>query len=358
MLRRRPSKGPDPRKGLHERHVWECTLCGYTAVRGSRAQLITAVHHHKDRAHKKDGAGFRGLRKPPPTVIPVVDLPMDQQAWTCATCYRGLPFGHETLWQRRCSAIAHLAQCAPGPEHETLLRRAFRPRFATETAMGGTTPSGAMAELRLPKRKDTSLLSSVRRRRAWSTLTAGTFRASLRPSLHASVASGLAQTVTRLFLQLAFQKLSHAVERGLLSDKATAKFLRRLLTIWGWGKHHVREADVTEQQQAVRCGREPPQLPKLDDQAWFGDLTEHGDVEPHPGPEPEAPPSYKVWNCNVGSWWTHGRAFRHEQVDIVVVQEHQLSYHSIKGVAKKTQAMGYQLVAMEQAPGPQGRHGQ
>ena len=68
------------------------------------------------------------------------------------------------------------------------------------------------------------------------------------------------------------------------------------------------------------------QLGAGDDQAWYADLTEHDDVEPHPGPELEQPPrlTYKV----LCSWWTHGRAFlseaASEQVDVLVVQEHQL----------------------------------
>ena len=58
----------------------------------------------------------------------------------------------------------------------------------------------------------------------------------------------------------------------------------RLVKCWGWGQKQVQEIDDKALRPSSRRKVSRQALPSATTLDWFPDLTEHGDVEPHPGP--------------------------------------------------------------------------
>lgn len=137
-----------------------------------------------------------------------------------------------------------------------------------------------------------------------------------------------------------FQRLKDAIEHSCPGQKGRTKVMKKHTRCKLWAQqrktnpqlvHHLvknwklthTELEILEKDLPTKGGRNG--VVPASQSIWYADLTEHGDIEPNPGPQSKAEPTWSVSTANVNgkeNCWSYVRHIIRQRKDIAIAQEH------------------------------------
>ena len=137
-----------------------------------------------------------------------------------------------------------------------------------------------------------------------------------------------------------FQRLKDAIEHSCPGQKGRTKVMKKHTRCKLWAQqrktnpqlvHHLvknwklthAELEILEKDLPTKGGRNG--VVPASQSIWHADLTEHGDIEPNPGPQSKAEPTRSGSTANVNgkeNCWTFVRHIIQQRKDIAIAQEH------------------------------------
>ena len=271
-------KDSEDNPSLAEEHSWYCNLCDFKVSVTVREQLYHKRHKHIQSCHKDEAYKVQSVATSLP-IIEASDSPALTKAWTCATCNKGLPYME--MFQLDKSIQHHLKSCSGMTRAENTKILKQRPDWGLNHRNEAGWHNADWRQARILEAKDKghnlqffAVQEAVVQTRKDCQKLRFTCPNCKRLSQHSTD-----------FVRKPCEVNTFPLPRCWFHLRITQpESVARLVKCWGWGQKQVQEIDDKALRPSSRRKVSRQALPSATTLDWFPDLTEHGDVEPHPGP--------------------------------------------------------------------------
>lgn len=276
-----------PRSGKVDQtaiHTWKCNLCSQI-FRGTTRQLTIHRLRHRKARHADVPSHMVAPRKTLiSSFIEVSDIQMHLRSWTCCNCKLGLPLGLKYT-ARRNTALKHIQKRFKKPisfgENAKRCAKLGLSRHGAGTLPMPLPEGGRLHEwitLHHTKRFRNQVMSFCQtcacNKRAFT-------------NGHCEGSAVKLRNLKKKWKQWLFLRKNHNAD------------LAEWVQSWQLTKKHVLELDKVALR---RSGVLPKAFPSLTKSRWWRDLTQDGDVESNPGPQPIMTMAFLNTNGYNGCW--------------------------------------------------------
>ena len=324
--------------GTAGEYSWTCNLCHEVLRNNLKRSLACSRLRHVKKAHpgqaKKVQPAFKRRAE---IAMASSELPADQRAWHCPKCGKGLAWMSATAL--RLSQKAHEQECygltAKQMKAKYYKRQSWIDKHKKLNAQNSAT--------KLSRTNDAIADYNATGKGGWAFRIPSTFATSNSDEF------GCARCT------VVFQKFKTLTQHKCVGERGRHKIMARYSRQQFWKRKREQndeavrffvkqwklapaELQVLEKAVSVKGKKKAPPPTAC---AWYHDLVQDGDVEPHPGPCSQ---SFRSWMVNAGggaNTWSLARLVTKERPAIAIVQEHSLIPTKQSDVARFLEARGY-----------------
>ena len=314
---------------------WTCNLCDQV-FRGKFLKSIECSRRrHIAKAHPKQGHLVNmPARRKHQIVEPSVYIPEDQRMWTCTKCSKGFPYMSQGALKR--NKEAHLTKCygmtlkkLRSLKYNSLHWKAHHKKLVQDNA-------------KKKRDKNDQRIQEHNKECGACLFRIPAFSKDWNSSNQFSCAK----------CTVVFQKLKDAMQHICPGHKGRVAVIQNQSRRRLWAKlrkttpetvHHLvknwklthEELKILEKGLPIKGGRNG--VVPASKSTWYADLTQHGDVEPNPGPQSITEPTWSGCMANVAgkeNCWSFVRYMIQHKHDIAIVQEHRMNVKEQADMAK------------------------
>ena len=303
---------------------WTCNLCDQV-FRGKFLKSIECSRRrHIAKTHPKQGHLVNlPVRRKAQIVEPSVYIPEDQRMWSCPKCFKG--FHYMSKRMLKLSKDAHLTKCYGMTLKKLRSLKYNSPHWKAHHKQ--------LVQDNAQNKKDKSdkKIQEYNNDNDACIFRIPAYRERSSDQFGCAKCSKIFQKTKEAMQHICpGYEGRHAVTENPCRRKFWAKkrkinpeLIHHLVKNW---KLTHKECNILERGLTTNGGRNG--IVPASKSAWYADLTEHGDVEPNPGPHSEDEPSWSgcMTNCaGKETCWSFVRHVIQHKHDIAIAQEHRMN---------------------------------